>query len=44
MSKLLDQIRNCNVEWKPLGEVIELKRGKRLVRKELLENGKYPVV
>ncbi|WP_455648321.1 restriction endonuclease subunit S [Lonepinella koalarum] len=33
-----------SVEWKTLGEVIELKRGKRLVRKELLENGKYPVV
>ncbi|WP_439258134.1 restriction endonuclease subunit S [Lonepinella sp. BR2271] len=28
MSKLLDQIRNCNVEWKPLGEVIHsLKTG-----------------
>lgn len=31
------------VEWKPLGEVCEIKRGRRLVRKELKEVGDYAV-
>lgn len=32
-----------NVEWKTLGEVAEIKRGIRVVKKELENNGKYPV-
>lgn len=31
------------VEWKPLGEVVNIKRGKRLVRSELEEAGEYAV-
>jgi len=44
MSKLLDQIRNCNVEWKTLGEVATLQRGKVISKQYLDENkGEYPV-
>ena len=31
------------VEWKPLGEVVNIKRGKRLVRSELEKAGEYAV-
>ena len=31
------------VEWRPLGEVAELKRGVRVVRKQLEKEGQYPV-
>lgn len=31
------------VEWKKLGEATEIKRGKRVVRKELDSEGRYPV-
>ena len=32
------------VEWKKLGEVCEIIRGKRVTKGDLLENGKYPVI
>ena len=32
------------VEWKKLGEVCEVIRGKRVTKGDLLENGKYPVI
>lgn len=32
-----------NVAWKPLGDVVNLKRGKRLVKSQLKEFGKYAV-
>ena len=31
------------VEWKKLGDAIEIKRGKRVVRKDLSSEGRYPV-
>lgn len=31
------------VEWKTLGEVVEIKRGKRLIKSQLEETGKYAV-
>ncbi|MFM5845741.1 restriction endonuclease subunit S [Aeromonas veronii] len=40
MEKLLD---GANVEWKRLGDVISLQRGKRLVKSQLEKNGKYAV-
>lgn len=40
MEKLLD---GANVEWKRLGDVINLQRGKRLVKSQLEKNGKYAV-
>ena len=40
LEKLLD---GAEVEWLPLDEIIELKRGKRLVRSQLALEGKYAV-
>ena len=40
---ILEEIKNCPVEWKELGEVCEIVRGIRITKKELLEEG-YPVV
>lgn len=40
MEKLLDGVE---VEWKALGEVIKLQRGKRLIKSQLEEVGKYAV-
>lgn len=40
---ILEEIQNCPVEWKELGEVCEIVRGVRITKKELLEEG-YPVV
>lgn len=40
MERLLD---GAKVEWKPLGEVVELQRGKRLVKSQLETAGKYAV-
>ena len=40
---ILEEIQNCSVEWKELGEVCEIVRGVRVTKKELLEEG-YPVV
>lgn len=34
---------SLGVEWRSLGGICEIKRGKRLVKKELEEVGKYPV-
>ena len=33
---ILEEIQNCPVEWKDLGEVVFLKRGKQLPLKQLL--------
>lgn len=41
--KLIEMIQTAPVEWKPLGEVAKVLRGKRLTKKELIEGGKYPV-
>ncbi|EKS18525.1 restriction endonuclease subunit S [Streptococcus sp. F0441] len=40
---ILEEIQNCPVEWKELGEVCKIVRGVRITKKELLEEG-YPVV
>ena len=34
---------NANIEWKTLGEVCSILRGRRLTKKQLSEEGKYPV-
>lgn len=41
--KLIEMIQTASVEWKPLGEVVPISRGKRLVRSQLQDNGQYPV-
>lgn len=44
MSKIDKLLKNERVEWKKLGEVCEIVRGIRVTKKDLVENGKYPVV
>lgn len=44
MSKLKALLKDVAVEWKTLGEVCEIIRGVRVTKKDLIENGKYPVV
>ena len=47
MSKLDSLIQKfCpkGVEYKKIGEICNIMRGKRLTTKELLQNGKYPVI
>ena len=34
---------DCNWEWKTLGEICDIKRGVRVVKSELEQEGKYPV-
>jgi putative type I restriction-modification system, specificity determinant; restriction endonuclease len=40
---LIEMIQTASVEWKPLGEVVPISRGKRLVRSQLQDSGQYPV-
>lgn len=44
MSKLEELLQGVDVEWKALGEVSKIIRGVRVTKKDLIENGKYPVV
>lgn len=44
MNNILEMIKNEKVEWKKLGDVCEIVRGVRVTKKELIENGNYPVV
>ena len=44
MSKIDELLKNEKVEWKKLGEVCEIVRGVRVTKKELVDNGEYPVV
>ena len=41
--KLIEMIQTAPVEWKLLGEIVPISRGKRLVRSQLKDNGQYPV-
>lgn len=43
MNKIDKMLEGVDVEWKKLGEFCKVLRGKRLTKKELVENGKYPV-
>lgn len=44
MNTFLDKLLNGEkVKWKTLGEVAELKRGKRVTKSELNKDNKYPV-
>ncbi|EGL36018.1 type I restriction modification DNA specificity domain protein [Parvimonas sp. oral taxon 110 str. F0139] len=44
MSKIDELLKNEKVEWKKLEEVCEIVRGIRVTKKELIDNGQYPVV
>ena len=39
---ILEEIQNCSVEWKELGEVCSIKKGKQLNKNLLIEDGLYP--
>ena len=44
MEKIIDIIKNAKVEWKQLGEICEIKRGRVISKQDIEENfGKYPV-
>lgn len=42
-SNSADKTDDCNWEWKTLGEICTILRGKRLTKSELSEDEKYPV-
>ncbi|GAA8821778.1 hypothetical protein HpRN126_03190 [Helicobacter pylori] len=44
IEKLLQTLAPKGVEFRKLGEVCEIIRGKRVTKKEMLDKGKYPVV
>lgn len=44
MNNILEMIKNEKVEWKKLGDVCEINKGKQLNRTKMIEDGKYPVI
>ena len=42
MTNILELLKNEKVEWKKLGEVVEILKGKQLNKTELLEEGEFP--
>ena len=44
LQQLINQLCPNGVEWKTLGEVAKVKRGDRITKKDLIPNGKYPVM
>ncbi|UOR34188.1 restriction endonuclease subunit S [Helicobacter pylori] len=44
LKTLLQTLAPKGVEFRKLGEVCEIIRGKRVIKKEILDKGKYPVV
>ena len=38
-----DLLQGASVEWKKLGDIVTVKRGKRLVKKELVRSGNFAV-
>ncbi|GAA7900775.1 hypothetical protein HpMS212_08020 [Helicobacter pylori] len=44
IERLLQTLSPKGVEFRKLGEVCEIIRGKRVTKKEILDKGKYPVV
>lgn len=43
MNNIDKLLQDIEVEWKTLGEVIKLQRGKRLIKSQLEEEGEYAV-
>ena len=44
MSGILELLKNTKVEWKTLGEVCEISKGVQFNKRDMLKNGKYPVI
>ena len=44
MTNLQEMLKSAHVEWKKLGEVCAVSKGQQFNKKDMLENGKYPVI
>ena len=44
MSKIDELLRNERVEWRKLGEVAVISKGRQFNKRDMLENGTYPVI
>lgn len=44
MSKIDELLKNEKVEWKKLGEVSIISKGKQFNKRDMLEDGEYPVI
>lgn len=44
MSKIDELLKNEKVEWKKLGEVSQILKGKQFNKRDMLEDGIYPVI
>ncbi len=44
MSKIEELLKNEKVEFRKLGEVSIISKGKQFNKRDMLENGKYPVI
>lgn len=44
MSKIDEMLKNENVEWRKLGEVAYILKGKQFNKRDMLENGEFPVI
>ena len=44
MSKIDELLKNEKIEWKKLGKVSKISKGKQFNKRDMLEDGKYPVI
>ena len=44
MSKIDEMLKNEKVEWRKLGEVAYILKGKQFNKRDMLENGEFPVI
>ena len=44
MSKIDEMLKNEKVEWRKLGEIAYILKGKQFNKRDMLENGKFPVI
>lgn len=44
LDELIQELCPKGVEYKALGNIADIKRGERITKKDLIENGKYPVI
>ncbi len=44
MSKIDELLKNEKVEWKKLGDVCQISKGKQFNKRDMIDDGKYPVI
>ena len=44
MSKIEELLKNEKVEWKKLGDVCQISKGKQFNKRDMIDDGKYPVI